>query len=159
MTRSDRPLSAAIAAILASLVLTAATGCSHVPRPHWPWQHRQARPPQEVHELSIASPDGAAVNLPQYWKRNTLVVDLRSAGSSGKVVVKPREHTLWPVRIAFRVMPGQFAALEIRAKQRVILPITPAGAQPVDLELAAGVFIMKTPEMTVSWGPGAGTAE
>jgi hypothetical protein len=33
-----------------------------------------------------------------------------------------------------------------------VLPITPAGTQPVDLELAPGVFIMKTPQITVSWG-------
>src|SRR5579862_7323574 len=112
MTRSDRPVAraaiAAIAAIVASAILTVAAGCSHLPRPHWPWQRKQAEPAQEVHELTVTAPDGSAVNLPQYWKQNTLVVDLQSAGTSGSVVMKPREHTLWPVRIAFRVMPGQF---------------------------------------------------
>ncbi|HZO24268.1 MAG TPA: hypothetical protein VFB37_17380 [Steroidobacteraceae bacterium] len=150
MTRSDRP---AITAILAGLALTWAAGCSHLPRPHWPWHHQAAQGPQEVHELDIIAAEGSSVNLPQYWKQNTLVVDLQQAGATGSLVMKPREHTLWPVRIALRVMPGQFAALEVRAKQRVVLPITPSGTRPVDLELAPGVYVMKTPEIHVSWGP------
>src|SRR5581483_5097267 len=89
MTRSDRP---AITAILAGLALTLAAGCSHLPRPHWPWHHQPAQGPQEVHELDITSADGSSVNLPQYWKRNTLVVDLQRAGATGSVVMKPREH-------------------------------------------------------------------
>lgn len=157
--RSDRPVSATIAAILAVAVLTLVCGCSHVPRPHWPWQHKQAQPPQAVHELDISSAGGTALELPQYWNQNTLIVDLQSAGSSGQAVLKPRAHTLWPVRIVFRVMPGQFAALEVRARQRVVLPITPAGTQPVDLELAPGVFVMKSPQMTVTWGASSGSAE
>jgi hypothetical protein len=91
--------------------------------------------------------------FPQYWKGNTLVVDIRPAGGQGSAVLKPREHSVWPVRIAFRVMPGQFGALEVRAAQRVVLPITTAGTKPVDLQLAPGVFIMKSPEIAIAWGP------
>jgi len=80
-------------------------------------------------------------------------VDLQSATGEGSVVLKPREHTVWPARIAFRIMPGQFGALEVRANQRVVLPISTAGTKPVDLELVPGVFIMKSPDMTVHWGP------
>ena len=77
------------------------------------------------------------------------LVDLRLGGGQGSAILEPREHTVWPVRIAFRVLPGQFGALEVRAAQRVVLPITTTGTKPVDLELAPGVFIMKSPQMAV----------
>jgi hypothetical protein len=150
---TDRPVHAVTTAMLLAL-LTIAAGCSHMPHPHWPWHRKPAPAPEVVHELVIKTPDGADVTFPQYWKGNTLIVDMRLAGGQGSVVLKPRERTLWPVRIAFRVMPGQFGALEVRAAQRVVLPITTAGTKPVDLELAPGVFIMKSPQMAVSWGPG-----
>jgi hypothetical protein len=138
--------------VLLTLVLTVAAGCSHLPQWHWPWQHKPPPPPQQVHELVITTQDGADATFPQYWKRNTLVVDLESASGTGTVILKPREHTLWPVRLAFRVMPGQFGALEVRANQRVVLPITTAGSKPIDLELDPGVYIMKSPQIAVSWG-------
>ena len=47
----------------------------------------------------------------------------------------------------------QDCALDVRAAQRTVLPITPAGSQPVVLELTPGVYTPATPEMTVSWGP------
>jgi hypothetical protein len=134
-------------------LLTLAAGCSHLPHPHWPFHRKPASGPDVVHELVITSPEGAEMSLPQYWKGNTLIVDLRVAGAQGNAVLKPREHTVWPVRIAFRVMPGQFGVLEAHAQQRAVLPVTTSGTQPVDLELEAGVFIMKSPQMTVSWGP------
>jgi hypothetical protein len=149
---TDRPVHAVTTAMLLAL-LTIAAGCSHMPHPHWPWHRKPAPAPEVVHELVVKTPDGADVSFPQYWKGNTLIVDMRLAGGQGSVVLKPREHTVWPVRIAFRVMPGQFAALEVHAAQRVVLPITTAGTKPVDLELAPGVFIMKSPQMAVSWGP------
>jgi hypothetical protein len=147
---TDRPILAARTAIL--LVALSAAGCSHLPRPHWPWHGKPAPAPEVVHELVITSPEGGDMAFPQYWKGNTLVVDMRLAGGQGKAIMKPREHTLWPVRIAFRVMPGQFGALEVHAQQRVVLPITTSGTKPVDMELDPGVFIMKSPQMTVSWG-------
>ncbi|HUI59481.1 MAG TPA: hypothetical protein VLX90_04625 [Steroidobacteraceae bacterium] len=148
MIRSARPRNAA----LLVAVLLATAGCSHLPRPHWPWHHKAAQAPEPVHELVITRADGSEAALPQYWKRNTLVVDLQSAGSEGSVVIKPRERTYWPVRIAFRVMPGQFGALEVQARQRSVLPITTTGSKPVDLELDPGVFIMKSPQIAVHWG-------
>ena len=140
-------------AVLMTLVLTIAAGCSHLPQVHWPWHHKPAAPPPAVHELVITAPDGADAAFPQYWNHDTLVVDLTSASGAGTIILKPREHTLWPVRLAFRVMPGQFGALEVRANQRLVLPITAAGSKPVDLELEPGVFIMKSPQVAVSWGP------
>jgi len=55
--------------------------------------------------------------------------------------------------MAFRVMPGQFGELEVHAYQRVVLPITTSGTKPVDLDLDPGVFIMKSPQVGLSWGP------
>lgn len=150
---TDRPVHAVTTAMLLSGLLTIAAGCSHMPHPHWPWHRKPEPAPVVVHELVITTAEGAELAYPQYWKGNTLVVDLRLGGEQGSAVLKPREHTYWPVRIAFRVLPGQFGALEVRAAQRVVLPITTTGTKPVDLELAPGVFIMKSPQMAVSWGP------
>lgn len=152
MRKGPRPV---IVAALLTLLSSSVAGCSHLPQPHWPWHKKAAPPPQEVHELVITTPEGAERSFPQYWKRNTLVVDLKLAAGSGSIVLKPRPHTLWPVRLAFRVLPGQFSELEVVANQRVVLPITTAGTQPVDLELDPGVYIMKSPQMTVTWSAAA----
>jgi hypothetical protein len=85
--------------------------------------------------------------------RNTLVVDLQGASGSGSVTLKPREHTMWPVRIALKVVPGSVGELEIRANQRVVLPVTTAGTKPIVLELSPRTYTMKTPQIVVSWGP------
>jgi hypothetical protein len=151
---TDRPVHAVTTAMLLAALLTIPAGCSHMPHPHWPWHRKPAPAPEIAHELVITTPAGADLAFPQYWKGNTLIVDMRLAGGQGSAVLKPREHTVWPVRISFRVMPGQFGALEVRAVQRVVLPITTTGTKPVDLELAPGVFIMKSPQIAVSWGPG-----
>jgi hypothetical protein len=150
---THRPVHAVTAAMLLSGLLTIAAGCSHLPHPHWPWHGKPEPAPQVVHELVITTADGAEAAYPQYWKGNTLVVDLRLGAGQGSAILEPREHTVWPVRIAFRVLPGQFGALEVHANQRVVLPITTTGTKPVDLELAPGVFIMKSPQIAVSWGP------
>jgi hypothetical protein len=156
MTGSDRSVARnAFVAVLGTVLLTMSAACSHLPQPHWPWKAKQAPPPQEVHELVVTAPQGSSVTVQQYWQGNTLIVDLRSAGSAGSVSLTPREHTLWPARIGFRVMPGQFATLEVRAHQRVVLPITSVGTQPVDLELAPGVYLTKSPEIAVLWGSGS----
>jgi hypothetical protein len=132
--------------------------CSHLSGLHWPWTHRAPPPPEAVHELVITSPDGAsAVDLPQYWKRNTLVLDLEGASGTGGVVLHPRPGTTWPVRLAVRVKPGAIGQLDVRADQRVVIPIITEGAKPVDLELAPGVYTPKTDEIRVNWGPTAAT--
>jgi hypothetical protein len=143
--------SGAARAATAAVVLIAG-GCAHL---HWPWQHAPAPPPQPVHELDIA---GAAGTFGQYWKRNTLLVDLTSARGSGTIVLRPAADTTWPVRLAFRVMPGSFGELEVRAAERVILPIAAGGSSAIDLELAPGVYTASSSEMTVSWGPAGAAA-
>jgi hypothetical protein len=137
--------------------LLAAGGCSHLPHlphfsPHWPWHHRPAAPPAPVHELDVSGADAPA-SFAQYWKRNTLVVDLSAAPATGRIVLKPAAGTAWPMRLAFRVMPGRFGVLEVRGAERVLLPISAAGHTALDLELAPDVYRPDTAEITVSWGP------
>jgi hypothetical protein len=124
----------------------AASGCGHL------WHHPTAPPAAPVHELDIGGAN-AAEAFPQYWKRNTLLVDLSAASGSGSITLKPVAGSAWPVRLAFRITPGAIGVLEVRAAQRASLPIVAGGGRAVDLELTPGVYTPQTPEMTVSWGP------
>jgi hypothetical protein len=133
-----------------AMALMLVSGCSHL---HWPWHHAPPPPPAPVHELDMSGAGDAG--FPQYWKRNTLLVDLRGVSGSGSAVMKPTPGTPWPVRLGFRVTPGGIGTLEVRGEQRVLLPISPSGVQPIELELPPGVYTAKTPEITVSWGPNA----
>jgi len=138
--------------VLAALLLVLA-GCSHLPRLHWPW-HKTPQPPQPVQELVLAPEAGtAAASFPQYWKRNTLVLDLKDATGSGGITARPRPETTWPVRLALRVTPGTVGMLEVRADQRVVLPIAAGGGMPVDIELPPGVYAAKTERIIIRWGP------
>jgi hypothetical protein len=132
------------AAALAALLTLGA--CSHL---HWPWHRTPPAPPPPVHELDIAGSAAPA----QYWKRNTLLVDLSSLSGAGQIVLKPTAGNPWPVRLAFRVRPGAFGALEVHGAAREVLPINSAGTSPVDIELPPGIYTAGTPELTVSWGP------
>ena len=136
------------------VLATLLAGCGH-----WPFRHKPTPPPPEVHELDETSDGGAAATFPQYWMRNTLIVDLQGASGTGSVTLKPREHTTWPVRVAVKVMPGSVGEIEIRAAQRMVYPVTPAGAKPVVLELSPSVYTYKTKEMVLGWGPNPAPAE
>ena len=150
MTRTGRRV-ASTAAVAVVMVLVAA--CSHVQKLRWPWSATPAPPPERANELVVMSEDGAPAAFAQYWKRNTLVLDLQGASGTGGAVLKPREGTQWPVRLAFRVAPGRIGMLEVKADRRVVLPITAEGSQPVDLELEPGVYTPRTDQMTVRWRP------
>ena len=129
--------------------LLALTACAHMP-----WSSEPAGPPEPVQELTITGTDGApATSFPQYWKRNTLVVDLQNASGSGSITLKPGESQKWPVRIALRVRPGSVGLLEVQADQRMILPVAREGDKPVDLELVPGVYTSNSPQMVVRWEP------
>lgn len=145
LERSIARRSAALAVVLL------AGGCSHVSG-HWPWHHAPPPPPPPVHELDISGAPSAD-SFPQSWKRNTLLVDLSAASGSGGVTLKPVEGTSWPVRIAFRVTPGAIGVLEVRAAQRVSLPISGSAGKPIELELAPGVYTAQSPDLHVAWGP------
>jgi hypothetical protein len=145
-----RVLSRGLLALASAAILAA---CSHL---HWPWKHRPAPTPEVVHELVISSGDSAAtLDFPQYWKRNTLVLDLQGVSGTSGIVLRPRAGTTWPVRLAFRVRPGSIGQLEVLADQRMVIPITPGGVKPVDLELPPGVYTSKTDAIRVNWAPSA----
>ena len=139
-----------MAAGLAVVVLLC--GCSHFSGMRWPWAHKQQAAPTPVNELVVTTESGVDAMIPQYWKRNTLIVDLHDAAHQGSLVLRPRAGTQWPVRLAFRVTPGS-GVLEILADQRVIIPIAKGGTQPIDLELAADVYTVATAQIIVRWNP------
>jgi hypothetical protein len=127
------------------------SGCSHFSGMRWPWSHNPP-PPVAVNELVITTQSGTAATYPQFWKRNTLLVDLHDASQEGALVVQPRAGAGWPVRLAFRVTPGSIGELEVRGEQRLILPVAQQGAA-VDLELPPGVYTATTAQLKVHWGP------
>jgi len=132
-----------------ALCLLALTACGHMP-----WTRKAPAAPEAVSELAITGADGAqAQGFPQYWKRNTLVVDLQGASGTGSITLKPGAAGTWPVRVAFRVMPGSVGLIEVQADQRMLMPVTRDGTKPVDLELVPGVYTPKTPQITVRWEP------
>jgi hypothetical protein len=132
-----------------ALCLLALTACAYMP-----WSKKPPALPDPVHELTITGTDGApATAFPQYWKRNTLVVDLQSASGTGSVTLKQGESAKWPVRIALRVRPGTVGLLEVQADQRMILPVSREGDKPVDLELVPGVYTPKSPQIVIRWEP------
>jgi len=146
------PVGASAGRAFAAVLVLLAAGCGHLPAMHWPWHPHPAPAPVPVHELDISAAAGDPGSFPQYWKRNTLVVDLAAASGSGSITLKPAAGAAWPVRLAFRVTPGAIGALEVRAEQRLILPITPAG-KSTELELTPRMYTSGTPQMSVSWGP------
>lgn len=148
----------------AGVVLALLTGgCGHMPAlhwPHWSWPWHRHPPPvaAPVHELDISTAagapgGGASSAFPQYWKRNTLVVDLTSASGTGGITLQPAAGTTWPVRLAVRVTPGAIGVLSVRGDQRLVVPVTPGAGRPIDLELTPGVYGPKTRQISVSWGP------
>jgi hypothetical protein len=140
----------AVRTAVALLALSAAA-CGHLPAAHWPWHRESPAAPAPVHELDISGAAGAA--FPQYWKRNTLLLDLSAASGSGSITLRPASASGWPLRVAFRITPGAIGVLEVRAAQRTSLPIAAGNGRPVDLELAPGVYTPQTEQITVSWAP------
>jgi hypothetical protein len=144
------------AALLA--MLTALAGCSslEMPKLRWPFGAKPAPMPEVVDEIVFAAADpGAPVSaFPQYFRRNTLIVDLTMASGQGSVVMRPKTAAGWPVRIAFRVKPGSFEALEVLGGQRLLLPVVGASQRPtLDLELPPSFVPVRTDAaLTLRWG-------
>lgn len=136
----------AVRGTVLALAVVVSAGCSHL---RWPWHHAPPAAPVPVHELDIAGP--GAAGFPQYWKRNTLLIDLSAASGSGNITVTPVAGTSWPVRVALRVRSGAIAVLEVKGEQKISLPINASGGAPIDLELTPGVYNAKTPQLEVSW--------
>ncbi|MBS0578461.1 MAG: hypothetical protein JSR36_04265 [Proteobacteria bacterium] len=130
-------------------VLSLGAGCSHMP-----WHRSAPPPPPPVHEVELSG----GHEFPQYWERNTLLLDMSGVSDSGSVTIKPVAGTSWPVRIAVRVRPGSFPQLEVRGDQRLFLPVASSAEKPFDLEFDPGVYTAKTPQIVISWGTEARSA-
>jgi hypothetical protein len=134
----------------AVLLLLPLSGCAY----HQSyWTHYRSPPPEPEVRALVITENGAQVSYPQQWRRDTLLVDLRSVSGEGMIDLAPRQGT-WPMRLAFKVTPGAVGVLEIRAAQRSVLPITDSGQGPVELELDPGVYSpAKTAHIEVAWRP------
>jgi hypothetical protein len=130
------------------------TACQSLRMPNmWPF-HKKPKPvPEAVHELNLVNADGTPAAFPQYWKRNTLVIDLSGVGATGTLAARLPEETTWPVRVAVRVRPGSVGQIEIEGEERTILPVAREGSLPIDLELAPSVYTPSTAAIYISWGP------
>jgi hypothetical protein len=152
MTMQDRRAGSScrnIALITAlSLVLSA---CAM----HWPWKRRPVPPPQPVHQVSIAADAaGPAATIPQYWDRNTLLLDLSGVSGEGGASITPIKALGWPIRLEFRVRPGSFGRLEVVGAQRVIFAV-PAQGEPLLLKLAPSAYHADTGQITLRWSAAA----
>jgi hypothetical protein len=126
----------------------------------WPPIHRKPKPaPEAVNELNLVNADGTPANFPQYWKRNTLLIDLSGIGAAGNIAARLPEGTTWPVRVAVRVRPGSVGQIEILGEERNVLPVAAEGTAPIDLEFAPSVYTPKTAAIYISWGPAAAAVE
>lgn len=140
------PLAAMVACSLA------VSACSmHMPHV-WPFYKKPKVGPVAVNELNLVNADGSAATYPQYWKRNTLVIDLSGVSGMGSVAARLPEETTWPVRVAVRVRPGSVQQIEIQGEERNVLPVAPEGMQPIDLEFAPSVYRPNTAAIYISWG-------
>jgi hypothetical protein len=134
-------------ALAASVLLL--SGCGMLP-----WGKKAPQSPVPVNELVELATDGTPTHaFNQYWKRNTLVLDMQGAATQGSIVLKRREGAKWPVRLAFRIMPGSIGLLEVRGDQRMLIPVTREGTQAVDLELVPGVYTANTAQIGIMWEP------
>ena len=104
------PMKARLAAASPSAgVALSACSSMHMPK-IWPFYKKPKPAPEAVHELDLVNADGTPASYPQYWKRNTLVIDLSGVGGTGSVAARlPRRDHLAGARRRARA-PGQRAA-------------------------------------------------
>jgi len=142
--------------VISRLVLIATcslmlVGCS-TPK-IWPFYKKPKPVPEVVHELDLVNADGTAASFPQYWKRNTLVIDLSGASGAGTVAARLPADSTWPVRVAVRVQPGSVQQVEIIGEERNVLAVTREGSAPLDVEFAPSIYRPNTGTIYINWGP------
>jgi len=139
------------AILLLAAGLLATGGCATV-KSHWPFGKAKVAAPEAVQELKVqAVAADAAPAVLQYWERNTLVVDLTNVAGTGQLqLIRDPAHA-WPVRVAFRMAPGRFEALEVQGAQRVVVPVA-AGNGAVTSVLPAGAYESATTTLSLRWG-------
>jgi hypothetical protein len=118
----------------------------------WPFYKKPKPGPEAVNELTLVNADGSAASFPQYWKRNTLIIDLSGVSGTGSMAARLPEDTTWPVRVAVRVQPGSVGQLEVQAEERNVLAVTGEGPGTVDIELASSLYTPRTAAIYISWG-------
>jgi hypothetical protein len=139
-------------------VLVALAGCSRIdmPKLRWPFKAKPTPVPEVVDELvfEAPAPDVPVSAFPQYFRRNTLIIDMTAATGQGVVLMKPKTQFGWPARVAFRVKPGNFEALEVRGEQRLLLPVIASAQRPtLDLELPPNFLKARSDAgISVRWG-------
>jgi hypothetical protein len=141
-----------LALVAACCLGLTACGTMHMPK-IWPFHKKPKPAPEAVNELTLVNADGSGASYPQYWKRNTLIIDLTGVSGQGSVTARLPEESTWPVRVALRVQPGSVGQLEVQAEERNVLPVSPEGAKPVDIELASSLYRPKTAAIYISWSP------
>jgi hypothetical protein len=140
--------------VIVAAVCLGLAACQSLPRPKvWPFYKKPKPAPEAVHELELVTSDGTTATYPQYWKRNTLILDLSGVAGQGAVAARLPEETTWPVRLAIRVRPGSVGQLEVQGEERNVLPVVSAGADAVDIELAPSIYTPATAAIYISWGP------
>jgi hypothetical protein len=140
--------------VLVATVCLGLTACHSLSMPKvWPFYKKPKPGPEAVQELNLVRADGSAADYPQYWKRNTLVVDLSGVSGEGGIAARLPEETTWPVRMAVRVRPGSVGQIEVQGEERNVLPVIASGAEVVDIELASSVYTPATAAIYISWGP------
>jgi hypothetical protein len=121
---------------------------------HLPWHHRthRAAPSASAPGLGVvvAGQVASAATVPQTWQRNTLLVDLTHLPGDGSATLTPPPNAGWPVRLAFRVLPGSMASLTVEGAQRVQFTL-PARGAAMTLQLDPGVYVVKTASLTLHW--------
>lgn len=144
-------LASGFALIATCLALTACS--SYKMQMGWPPIYKKPKPlPEAVHELNLLNADGSPAVYSQYWKRNTLVIDLSAVSGAGSVAARLPEETTWPVRLAVRVRPGSVGQVEIQGEERSVLPVSNEGTSNIDLEIGPSVYTPKTAAIYISWG-------
>jgi len=137
-------------ALIAAFSLLVA-GCS-MPK-IWPFHKKEKPAPEAVHELDLVNADGTPSSIPQYWKRNTLVIDLTGVSGSGGLAARLPAEATWPVRVAVRVQPGSVEQVEIVGEERNVLAVSREANLPLDLEFEPSVYRPNTGSIYINWGP------
>jgi hypothetical protein len=145
------PMKARLVFIATVSVAISACSSMHAPK-IWPFYKKPKPVPEAVHEVDLLNADGTPASFPQYWKRNTLVIDLSGASGTGTVTARLPAETTWPVRVAVRVQPGSVQQLDVQGEERSVLPVAAEGTLPIDLELMPSVFRPTTQAIYINWG-------
>jgi hypothetical protein len=145
------PMKARLVYIAVASLAISACSSMHMPK-IWPFYKKPKPVPEVVHELDLVNADGTPASFPQYWKRNTLVIDLSGASGTGSVTARLPAETTWPVRVAVRVQPGSVQQIEVQGEERSVLPVAAEGSIPIDLEFAPSVYRPTTAAVYINWG-------